>query len=202
MISPDGNKLAFFDRPEGPPASLFRPPPFELFSTSLVGVGADGTTTQVLYQWAWTSTYNGTSGSVVDATSINPSPLDPGNGTGGVTITAINGVQLPPIVPPNQVTTTASGLAYSRVSQTFNGTLTVTNIGTDPISGPVQIVFFGMPPGVALVNASGSLSGTSYLTVPASSGLGTGQSITVNVQFKNPSNATINFTPAVYSGTF
>jgi hypothetical protein len=58
-----------------------------------------------------------------------------------------------------------------------------------------------MPATVTLVNATGKLSGTPYLTVPTAS-LAPGQSVTVGVQFKNPSNATINLTPAIYSGSF
>jgi hypothetical protein len=105
------------------------------------------------------------------------------------------------LVLPSQVATTASGLAYSRVSQTFNGTVTLKNISSSAITGPLQILFTGMPATVTLVNATGKLSGTPYLTVPTAS-LAPGQSVTVGVQFKNPSNATINLTPAIYSGSF
>ena len=66
---------------------------------------------------------------------------------------------LPPVVPPSEVATTASGLAYSRVSQTFNGTVTLTNISSGVINGPLQILFTGMPASVTLVNATGSLVG-------------------------------------------
>ena len=92
-------------------------------------------------------------------------------------------------------------LAYSRVGQTFNGTVTLRNISTGTINGPLQLVFFGMPPGVTLTNATASLFGTPYLTVPAVASLAPGQSVTVGIQFKNPSNATINLAPVVYSGS-
>jgi hypothetical protein len=108
---------------------------------------------------------------------------------------------LPTAVSPSQVATTASGLAYSRVSQTFNGTVTISNVSASAISGPLQIVFFGMPAGVTLANATSNLSGTQYMTVPAVAGLAPGQLITVSVQFKNPSNTTLNLTPVVYSGS-
>ena len=98
--------------------------------------------------------------------------------------------------------TTASGLAYSRVSQTFNGSVILTNLSAGAISGPLQILFTGLSPGVTLVNATGNFAGTPYLTVPALASLPPGQSVTVNVQFKNPSNALITFTPAIYSGSF
>jgi hypothetical protein len=169
------------------------------FQTSLVGVFASGSPSAPLYTWTWQSSFNGTTGGVKETKSTGPP--DPGSGTGGVTITSINGVQLPTAVSPSQITTTASGLAYSRVSQTFNGTVTVTNISSSAISGPVQIVFFGMPANVTLVNATNNLSGTPYLTLPALASLAAGQSVTVSVQFKNPSNAAINLTPAIYSGS-
>jgi len=57
-----------------------------------------------------------------------------------------------------------------------------------------------MPSGVTLVDATGNLAGTPYVTIPIAAGLEPGQSVTVNVQFKNPSNAAVNLTPTVYSG--
>jgi hypothetical protein len=107
----------------------------------------------------------------------------------------------PTPIPSTQVATTASGLAYSRVSGTFNGTVTLTNIGSTTVNGPLQIIFTSMTAGVTLANATGNLSGTPYFTVPAVVGLAPGQSVTVNVQFRNPSNAVINFTPQLYSGS-
>ena len=108
----------------------------------------------------------------------------------------------PPTVLPSQVATTASGLAYSRVSQTFNGTVTITNISSSAVSGPLQILFTTLPANVTLANATGSVSGAPYLSVPAAAvSLTAGQSTTVSVQFKNPSGVTINSTQVIYSGS-
>jgi hypothetical protein len=52
-----------------------------------------------------------------------------------------------------------------------------------------------------VANATGAFNGSSYLTVPSVASLAPGQSAAVTVQFKNPSNAVINFTPVVYSGS-
>jgi hypothetical protein len=112
-----------------------------------------------------------------------------------------NGVQVTP-ESSAQISTTASGLAYSRVSQTFNGTVTIRNISGSAINGPIQILFTGLTASVTLVNATGALAGAPYLTVPGAASLIPGQSATVNVQFKDPSNATINFAPVIYSGSF
>jgi hypothetical protein len=166
-----------------------------IYTTSLVGV-INGLPSAPLYTWTWKSTFDGTSGGIG---AKNLKPADPGSGTGGVTITSINGVVLPPVVDPSQVKSTASGLAYSRVSQTFIGTVTLTNISSSAVSGPLQILLFGMPVTATLINATGNLSGTPYLTVPMTL-LTPGQSATVQVQFKNPSNAPINFAPVIYSG--
>jgi hypothetical protein len=108
---------------------------------------------------------------------------------------------LPTVVQPNQVATTASGLTYNRVSQTFKGTVTIRNIGSNAVSGPLQIVFTGLPANVTLVNASGSLSGSPYVTVPAVASLAIGQSVAVSVQFNDASNASIKFSPVIYSGS-
>jgi len=101
---------------------------------------------------------------------------------------------LTPILP---IAVTASGLAYSRVTQTYVGAITITNTGAANVAGPFQIVFTGLPANVTLVNATGAVSGTPYLTVSAPASLAPGQAVVVNVEFKNPSNATIHFTPVI-----
>jgi hypothetical protein len=197
--------LSFEDNPQikafpgNPPSANPAPGQFVAFQSSLVGVDANGNPSLPFYSWTWNSTYNGTTGGVDQGESLSPN--GPGSGTGGVTVTSINGVQLPSLVSPNEVTTTASGLAYSRVSQTFNGTVRLTNIGDATIDGPLQIVFMGMPVDVTLVNATRDLFGTPYLTVPVAAGLAPGHSVSVGVQFKNPSNAAVNFAPVIYSGS-
>jgi len=101
---------------------------------------------------------------------------------------------------PQPISTTASGLAYSRVSQTFNGALTITNTSASSITGPFQILFMALPTGVTVPNSTGTFFGNPFITVPAVASLSPGQSVTVSVQLKNSSNAAINFTPVVYSG--
>jgi hypothetical protein len=197
------NTLLFQDCP-GNPQPGAQP---TKFTTSLVGIlgtcvpGATSTEGCIpnspLYTWSWSSSYN--YGSKTGGAQLKSyAPLAPG-GAGGVTITSINGVQLPTAVA--QIATVASGLAYSRVSKTFNGTVTITNTSSSSVSGPLQVVFFGLPATVTLVNATNNLSGTPYVTVPAPAGIAPGQSVTFAVQFSNPSNATINLSPAIYSGS-
>lgn len=104
-------------------------------------------------------------------------------------------------IPSGEISVTASGLAYSRVSQTFNGTVTIQNVSGNTIYGPFEVVFTALTGNVTVASATGTFNETSYLTVPAVGSLAPGQSATVSVQFKNPSNSIINFTPVVYSGS-
>ena len=74
-------------------------------------------------------------------------------------------------------------------------------MGTSPVSGPFQILFASLTAGVTLANGTGNLSGVAYVTVPTVTSLAAAQSVTVAVQFKNPSFGTIHFTLQVYSGS-
>jgi hypothetical protein len=99
--------------------------------------------------------------------------------------------------PASQITTTASGLLFSRVTGTYNGTVTITNISGVTLSGPFPVLFTGLTPGVTLTNATGSVQAGPYIN-PGVGSLAAGQSITLPVQFRNPSNVLINFTPVIY----
>jgi hypothetical protein len=107
---------------------------------------------------------------------------------------------VPIVIPSSQASTTASGLAYSRVTKTFVGTVTVTNISSTSISGPVEAAFTSLPAGVTLINATATYQGNPYITVSVS-GLGPGSSVTVPIQFNDPSMVQITFTPVIYSGS-
>ena len=101
-----------------------------------------------------------------------------------------------------QMSVARSGLPYSRVTLTYNGSITVTNVGTQTISGPFQIVLTNLYSGAALKNASGITAMGTYITVPGVQSLAPGQSAAVAVQFTDPSNAAITYTPVTYAGRF
>ena len=113
----------------------------------------------------------------------------------------IHTTDAPVLTPEITIAVNASGLAYSRVSKTYVGAVTLTNTGSASVSGPFQILFTGLTANVTLVNATGTLSGTPYITVSAPASLAPGQSVVVNVQFTDPSNATIHFTPVIQEGS-
>jgi hypothetical protein len=176
------------------------------FETELVGI-KNGQVVHFPNDLAvfWADTFNGNA------------PLQPGGGSGGIVLQLTSYWDVIPdsgsggitmltmplvLLPPSEVATTASGLAYSRVSQTFNGTVTITNISSSPISGPFQIFLAGLTAGATLANATGNFSGSAYLTVPAVASLAAGQAVTVGVQFADPSFGAIKFNPMIYSGSF
>lgn len=59
---------------------------FIAFTTHLAGVNFDGTATDLGIGFSWKTTFNGSSGGV--STTKNFTPVDPGSGSGGITVTA------------------------------------------------------------------------------------------------------------------
>jgi predicted extracellular nuclease len=100
----------------------------------------------------------------------------------------------------SNVSVVSSGFVFSRLTRTFNGTVTITNNSQQTIAAPIQALFQITTPGVTLANASGTSSGNPYITASASA-LAPGQSVVFQVQFNNPSNAVINYTVKTFSGT-
>ncbi len=92
-----------------------------------------------------------------------------------------------------------SGLTYNRGTQIFGGTVTVTNNTASTISGPLQLMFQGLPAGVTVNNKTGTF-GVPYITSAGS--LAPGASVIVPVQFKVQGSANISYTLAIYSGNF
>jgi hypothetical protein len=105
------------------------------------------------------------------------------------------------VVPATAISATSSGLLYSRVTKTYTGTVTIKNISTAVINGPLEIAITSLSSAVALVNAVGTYNGNPYIEVPSVTSLSPGQSAIVNVQFRDPSGAPITFTPVTYSGS-
>jgi hypothetical protein len=196
---------------------------FTTHLVGLVGAGPGFGVQDTGIGFSWTSDFNGTSGGI--SVTKNNNPADPGSGTGGVTITGysptttyqfpkgigvigINGAAISPptsslaLLAAGQIATTASGLVYSRVTQTFNATVNITNTSGSSISGPFQIVFDSLTAGVTVVNATGTFGGWPFVTVPNVSSLAPGQSASVAVQFRDPTNAPISFSPVPYTGSF
>ncbi len=143
-----GGLLLFSDRPTNP---LLPSGQYVSYTTSLVGIFPSGSTAN-LFSWSWTSNFNGTT---MGGVAKNLSLPDPNSGTGGVTITSINGVpQTPPSVsctatpntkwPPDgqAVSVTVSGIVTPGTSSLVPGgtTYLVTNEhGRDLQSGQITL---------------------------------------------------------------
>ena len=94
-----------------------------------------------------------------------------------------------------------SGLVYTRLTGRWSGNYAVTNTGTAPIGGPLQIELGGLAAGVTLVNASGSHNGAPYITANVGT-LAPGATITVPLTFTKTGAAGIGYAAKVYSGNF
>jgi hypothetical protein len=94
---------------------------------------------------------------------------------------------------------TSTGFIFSRITNTFNATLTVTNTTTSPIAGPIQIGFGNLPQTIILANPTVPKN-EGFITIPA--GLAAGKSTTVPIRFNNPFLYAINYTLAAYTGAF
>jgi hypothetical protein len=122
------------------------------------------------------------------------------SGTGTVAAANVTSVAVTCAAPVTQVTVSASGLLYSRVTKLFSGTVTIKNAGPSTVAGPFNVVLTGLPSGVALVNPTGSFNGSPYITLPSVTSLAAGQSTTITLSFTDPSMTKITFAPVVYSG--
>jgi uncharacterized protein len=92
-----------------------------------------------------------------------------------------------------------SGWLFSRASQQFSGTLTVTNTGGSTITTPMLVLLNGLPAGVTLANAGGIFSGAPYIAVQGPGSVAAGASATVSLQFSNPAKGPIVFSPVIYT---
>ena len=103
----------------------------------------------------------------------------------------------------SKIKVTSSSFVLNRLTNLYTGTVTVTNTSTSSLDRPLTIVLTNLTMGVTAVNASGLRAGQGYYyTLPGSTALGAGQSVSVPVQFSNPANARISFVGTVYSGSF
>ena len=92
-----------------------------------------------------------------------------------------------------------TGFLYSRATQKYVGTMTVTNNGTTTLTGPFVVVFNGLTTGVNLDNATGIYNGNPHIDFSATT-LAPGASLTFPLTFTNPGNAFIKFTPVTFQG--
>jgi len=99
----------------------------------------------------------------------------------------------------SQVKITHTGFGRNRATGIWSATMTVKNTSGAEIPGPVQVTLTNLTPGVGMANKNGINNGDPYITISAEA-LAPGASAKVSIEFTNPSNGFINFTPVTYSG--
>lgn len=111
----------------------------------------------------------------------------------------LRGVAFVPL--SSECATVISGLTFNRKTQTFQGTIQLTNHTGRSLAGPLQVELQHLGAGVTLVNATGNDNGNPFITA-APSGLADGESVTVPVSFSDPSRVGVNYSVQVFSGNF
>jgi RHS repeat-associated protein len=86
----------------------------------------------------------------------------------------------------NQIGVSRSQLTYVAASKTYNGTLTLTNTGSNAIQGYLLAALTNLAPGVTLTNAGGTYVNSPAL-VSGQVSLAAGASTALNVSFSAPS---------------
>jgi phospholipase C len=105
------------------------------------------------------------------------------------------------------VPVTRSGFVYDRRTQAFVQQLTLTNISASPVPGPLFVVLDSLSANASLSNKTGNTTnapplGSPFIQVPNSSaGLGAGASLTVSLEFANPTRGAITYSLRVPDGT-
>jgi len=98
-----------------------------------------------------------------------------------------------------QVSVTETGFARNRSTGLWGATMTVTNTGSTTITSPVQVLMTNITGGVTMQNNTGTSGGVPFITVTSGT-LAPGASVSVVIQFANPTNGFIGFTPLAYAG--
>ena len=104
-----------------------------------------------------------------------------------------------PYVQPLMVDVTAqTKITQSAVSAQGDITVSVLNVGTSVLATPLKLVLEGLPAGVSLANADGSVYGNPYLKLP--NAINAGATANFALHFNNPSALPISYTVRLNSG--
>jgi hypothetical protein len=108
-------------------------------------------------------------------------------------------------IMPDDVTAGVDTLSTPFVRIPFTnrylGLVLVQNGSPSAIAGPIHVVFEGLPAGVTVTNASGTLLGSPYITVPITT-FRRHQIVAVPVVVAKPANVPLTYTLRVVAGAF
>jgi len=117
-------------------------------------------------------------------------------------------VTLPPACATDvssSVSVTRAGYVFNFGTQRFYQTVTLKNTGGSTINGPISLVLDSLSSNASLYNASGTTScaaplGSPYINTSAAS-LAPGASVSVSLQFTDPTKATTSYNTRVLAGS-
>jgi hypothetical protein len=97
------------------------------------------------------------------------------------------------------------GFRLNHATNQFIQNVTITNASSNSIPGPISFALDGLSSNATLVGALGSTSctipaGSVFLNIQQGS-LASGQSVTATLQFLNPTNQAISYSPRVLAGS-
>lgn len=100
----------------------------------------------------------------------------------------------------NNIQITRGGLRRNNATGRYSQTITLKNIGTSSVPGPLSLVLDGLSTGVALFNVTGTTSDTLSPYLNAAGTLAPGESVTLTLEFTNPASKAINYTTRILAG--
>jgi len=136
-----------------------------------------------LFTWNWSTTFNGTSGGVKKAKNLGT--IDPGSGTGGVTVISVNGIPTPNVaVTPSSTSITTgqtlpvsvsvggekSNSAATGSVQSTSGSYKSASIGLSDGTATIAIPAGSLPTGIDTLTVAYTPDKSSAAVLSASSG--------------------------------
>jgi len=100
-----------------------------------------------------------------------------------------------------QINVNRTALVFNRISGTYNTTLTLANTTGGSIPGPLTLGLPNLTATVTLANSGGTFNGDPYIAIQ-SGALDPFASVNLALQFNNPPQGPVSFTPTIYSGSF
>lgn len=91
-----------------------------------------------------------------------------------------------------------SGLTVNRFTNKYTGTVTITNMGGQTLTGPLHFRLQALTVGVTLDTQTGVRDGVPYMALSAAD-LAPGQSVTLTTTFSNPNKVGIAYVPTLFS---
>lgn len=159
-------------------------------------------------------------GSLVPALDVNGVPIVGLVDVGGQTATfsgvshfstlvglVTNVVTVVPLEVTSQLQFTQGGFRLNRLTGRYAQTITIKNIGSQDISGPVSVVFGNIPTTATLSAPTGvttaiTPTNSPYfdLNIGSDNTLSVGETVTLNVEFSNPTNKAISYLLRAFAG--